>query len=81
MVVYFQDPDLLPVLLYWSENLFFSFVESEEAINMLRDLSKGAAKKRVTRPQPKLDVERYFIQHITYFLKIVTLFLRFKLAM
>ena len=29
-----------------------------EVLNRLRDLSKGAAKKRVLKPQPKLDATR-----------------------
>ena len=33
----------------------------ENLVGVLRDLSKGAAKKRVLKPQPKLDGERYYI--------------------
>ena len=45
-----------------SHPVFFIYVGEEgtdaDVLSKLKDLSKGAAKKKVMRPQPKLDLER-----------------------
>lgn len=67
MIVYIKETCLGTLGILLSFCTLYTSDENEdgtdaEVLKKLKDLSKGASKKKVMKPQPKLDLERYVLK-------------------